>query len=178
MTGKFQALARRVKRFFVNRVGGIYGYTLKSRGECAVCDQQTVFLARNEWLRDSFICTNCGSIPRERALMHVIGQVKPNWRDIHIHESSPSQRGASQKLALQCERYIASQWDPKLELGTIHTGLGYRNENLEHQTFQDESFDLVVTQDVLEHVFDPEKVFSEIARTLRPGGAHVKRQPA
>ena len=45
------------------------------------------------------------------------------------------------------------------------------------QTFPDESFDLVVTQDVMEHVLDPEAAFSEIARTLRPGGAHVFTTP-
>lgn len=36
---------------------------------------------------------------------------------------------------------------------------------------------LHVTQDVLEHVFHPSKVFSEIARTLRPGGAHIFTVP-
>lgn len=30
-----------------------------------------------------------------------------------------------------------------------------------------------VTQDVLKHAFHPEKVFKEIARTLKPGGIHI-----
>ena len=38
------------------------------------------------------------------------------------------------------------------------------------------TFDLVVTQDVLEHVLDPARA-AEIARTLRPGGAHVFTVP-
>ncbi len=38
-------------------------------------------------------------------------------------------------------------------------------------------FDIVVTQDVLEHVYDPAKTFSEIARTLKPGGAHIFTTP-
>jgi SAM-dependent methyltransferase len=50
---------------------------------------------------------------------------------------------------------------------------GYRSENLESQTFPDASFDLVITQDVFEHVLDPAQAFAEIARTLKPGGAHV-----
>jgi len=40
-------------------------------------------------------------------------------------------------------------------------------------TFPDESLDLVITQDVMEHVMSPDKAFSEIARTLKPGDAHV-----
>jgi SAM-dependent methyltransferase len=54
---------------------------------------------------------------------------------------------------------------------------GIRCENLEEQTFADASFDLVVTSDVFEHVLDPARGFSEIARTLRPGGAHVFTVP-
>src|SRR5699024_5851323 len=34
-------------------------------------------------------------------------------------------------------------------------------------------FDLVITQDVLEHVANPASAFREIARVLRPGGRHV-----
>src|SRR4029453_15169487 len=40
-----------------------------------------------------------------------------------------------------------------------------------------ESIDIHVTQDVFEHVLDPDAAFREIARTLRPGGAHVFTVP-
>lgn len=53
----------------------------------------------------------------------------------------------------------------------------FRSENLESQTFRDNQFDLVVTQDVMEHVLDPEKAFIEIRRTLKPGGCHVFTVP-
>jgi SAM-dependent methyltransferase len=44
-------------------------------------------------------------------------------------------------------------------------------------TFKDESLDLHVTQDVMEHVFYPSRVWKEIARTLKPGGAHIFTVP-
>jgi SAM-dependent methyltransferase len=44
-------------------------------------------------------------------------------------------------------------------------------------TFPDNSFDLVITQDVIEHVFHPERAFDDIARTLKPGGAHIFTVP-
>ncbi len=53
----------------------------------------------------------------------------------------------------------------------------FRCENLEALTFADESIDLHITQDVLEHVFHPSRVFKEIARTLRPGGMHICTVP-
>ena len=54
---------------------------------------------------------------------------------------------------------------------------GIRCENLEHLSFGDESFDLHLTRDVFEHLFDPATAFREIARTLRPGLAHLFTTP-
>jgi SAM-dependent methyltransferase len=48
---------------------------------------------------------------------------------------------------------------------------------LQHQTFADEVFDLVLAQDVFEHIFEPDKAIKEIARTLRPGGAFIATVP-
>jgi SAM-dependent methyltransferase len=54
---------------------------------------------------------------------------------------------------------------------------GRRSEDLEQLTFPDASFDLFVTQDVFEHLFDPAAAFREIARVLRPGGLHIFTVP-
>lgn len=109
--------------------------------------------------------------------MQAIQTWYPNWRDLTVHESSPVNRGASVKLARQCRCYTASQYDPELGFGNTHPKAGYRSENLAMQTFPDQAFDLVVTQDVFEHIFDAPMAFMEIARTLRPGGAHIFTTP-
>jgi len=57
------------------------------------------------------------------------------------------------------------------------TKSGNRCENLECLTFDDNSFDLFITQDVFEHLMNPEKAFAEIARVLKPGGAHIFTVP-
>jgi SAM-dependent methyltransferase len=54
---------------------------------------------------------------------------------------------------------------------------GVRREDLENLSFEDESLDSHLTQDVFEHLFNPADAFREIARTLRPGGAHVFTTP-
>ncbi len=149
---------------------------LTVEGTCTTCDRETSFVAEHEWLRDHFLCTKCGSIPRERALMWCIDTWYPNWRNLRIHESSPGSRGASVKLMKQCTAYVPSQYFADMAPGKVHAS-GCLNQDLENQTFDDESFDLVVTQDVLEHVFNPAKAFAEIARTLRKGGAHVCTVP-
>jgi len=52
-----------------------------------------------------------------------------------------------------------------------------RCESLETLTFPDRSFDLMITQDVMEHIPDPDRAFQEIARVLKPGGAHIFTVP-
>lgn len=116
-----------------------------------------------------------GSIPRDRALMQVIRELVPHWANLAIHESSPEPRGASVVLARDCGHYTASQYFPGIEIGTIHQG--FRCENLERQTFADEAFDLVVSQDVMEHVFHPELAYREVWRTLKRGGLYIHTAP-
>lgn len=162
-------------------------YVFRVYGHCPICEAPSEFVATRDepldarwwpnYFRDHLLCVQCGSIPRERALFAVISRFYPNWRDLAIHESSPGNRGTSIKLRRECPRYIETQYDPALGLGNIHPARGYRSEDLEAQTFEDESFDLVITQDVFEHLFDPAQALREIGRTLRPGGAHIFTVP-
>jgi SAM-dependent methyltransferase len=107
--------------------------------------------------------------------MLTIERWMPDWRERQIHESSPCGRGASVKLA-QARGYSASQYYPALPAGAPVPG-GWLNQNLESLSFADETFHLVVTQDVMEHVFDPDRAFAEIGRVLKPGGMHIFTTP-
>lgn len=147
------------------------------RGFCPICEKYVIFSSKEKWFRDHLLCLSCGSIPRERALMKVISDYYPNWRDLFIHESSPGGRGASTKLHKECKGYTASQFYSDVIPGQVHPSSGYRCENLEKLTFSESSFDLFITQDVMEHIFDPETACKEIARVLKPGGAHVFTAP-
>src|SRR5271168_4344709 len=143
-------------------------------GRCPICGTRTVFVKTGPWLREQLLCNRCKSIPRWRALIHVLETRFATWREQRIHESSPG-GPASTKLARECHHYTPSHFFPDVAPGGFKNGV--RCENLEEQTFADASFDLVVTSDVFEHVLDPARGFSEIARTLRPGGAHVFTVP-
>lgn len=144
-------------------------------GYCPICEADVEFTAQHDWYRDHLLCSRCGSIPRERALALVLGRRFPNWRNLAIHESSPHPRGASLKLKRECKSYVASHYFPGKPLGMVVDG--FRNEDLEVQTFLDESFDLVVTLDVMEHVNQPGDVLREVERTLKPGGAYIFTSP-
>ncbi len=146
----------------------------KNKGYCPICEGSTLFIETADWLRDYYLCVRCGSIPRQRALIKTIQERYPNYRSLAIHESSPS-GPASAKLKRTCSDYLPTQFFPDRKSGEIFRG--FRCENLEKMTFADASFDLIITQDVLEHVLNPDQAFIEIARTLKPGGAHIFTVP-
>jgi hypothetical protein len=151
-------------------------FVFQNRGHCPICDDEVEFRSDNEWLRDHYECSRCHSIPRERALMCAVEMFYPNWRSLQIHESSPCGRGASLKLKQECPGYIPSQFYQGFPRGAIHPD-GFRCEDLANLTFENETVDLVITQDVMEHLLDPARAFAEIARTLKPGGAHILTVP-
>lgn len=165
-------IKKRIAYFYEHRINNFF---FKQEGFCPCCEQQTVFISRHHWLRDNFKCTKCNSIPRERALMQTIIKYYPSWKNLKIHESSPGNRGHSINLKTQCKNYSVSHFFLNQDLGKDFNR--FRNENLENLTFEDESFDLFVTSDVMEHIYNPDEAFKEIYRVLKPGGAHIFSVP-
>lgn len=90
-----------------------------------------------------------------------------------LHESSPS-LATHCYFESKCAEYQGSYWSQVA--GASKTG-AYVTCDLHKQPFADGRWDVVVTQDVLEHVNDPIQVLREISRTLASGGAHVFTVP-
>lgn len=140
-------------------------------GYCSCCRRQVIFELRGPWARDEYVCTSCGSIPRQRHLNHILERYFPGWEGLALHESSPS----NDYVAKWCRCYSSSQLLTGVACGELLGGV--RCENLEALTFAAESFDLFITQDVLEHVLEPDQAVREVVRVLKPGGAHVFTAP-
>jgi len=133
-----------------------------------------MFEVTHEWLRDGLLCSVCGSIPRARAISLVIDTVAPDWRRARVWEIAPS-GPAADRLRTQCPNYVGSHFWPDLAPGEERHG--YLCQDVEAATFDDESFDLIVSQDVFEHVLDVSQGMREIARVLTAGGLHVFTLP-
>lgn len=69
-----------------------------------------------------------------------------------------------------------SLYRPHLPLGE-KLGPRLTNQNLESLCYPDESFDIVVTSDVMEHVRLDREAHREIRRVLRPGGVYLFTVP-
>ncbi len=100
--------------------------------------------------------------------------VRPGWRNERIWELAPA-GPASRKLRRECAQYLGSHYWPDVPLGTVVKG--YRCEDVERPTFEDASFDVIVSSDVFEHIVDVDAAHAQIARVLADGGAHVWTAP-
>lgn len=139
-------------------------------GWCPICGP-TAFVQRGPWMRDEYFCRRCGSIPRQRAVIRAVKALGCDRRTTRVHESSPGS-SSSRWLAQHFTQYSGSQYWPDIEPGRIGPG-GFRCEDLQAMTLPSGSVDLFVTQDVFEHLPDPDAAWREISRVLAPGGVHV-----
>ncbi|WP_250125029.1 class I SAM-dependent methyltransferase [Chroococcidiopsis sp. CCMEE 29] len=153
-------------------------------GICNICGYKGEFSLSGSFLRESYNCPSCRASLRYRDqaaliidefgkgqsifLQHMVGQ---NLLDnVWIYETAL--RGPFVHLFKKLPNYYRSYlWEDR-SLGDVDQD-GVRCEDLTQLTFSDNLFDLVITSDVMEHVYDFKKAFAEINRVLKPGGVHI-----
>jgi SAM-dependent methyltransferase len=141
--------------------------------------------------KESSDCAHCGAKLRARRLARVLLEVYPLGtpaapaRSLAEWTQSPQARGLrvaeinriegvhDQLLGLPGFQW--SDYEPGMESGQIVRGV--RSENLTHLSYANESFDLVLTSETLEHVPDLAAAFKEIHRVLVAGGHHLCTVP-
>lgn len=158
-------------------------YLATSRsGRCAVCCRPTLFILTDtpETIRNHAICVRCRSSSRNRhvALAIVrafaargIGRLAdfarhPDLLVLNTSSDTAIARALGRTPNIICSEYFDGA-NPESRRDDV------RNENLERLSFADDMFDLVVSEDVFEHVCDADRGFREVHRVLKPGGVHV-----
>lgn len=155
---------------------------IEIEAQCPICDLRLMFSAPDSFFscRSKLRSEECPlgtCVPRDRALAKVVFSLFSGdcLRKASVHEAAPTSRGLTQWLRQNCPAYVHSGYFPDQPFGSM---VGkFQNEDLEAQTFGDNSFDLVIHLDVLEHLFDPFIALREIARTLKPNGVSVFTAP-
>jgi hypothetical protein len=144
-------------------------------GHCLICDHRTLFVETGPWLANDYLCARCHSLPRWRGILHVLNSRFPDWRNVTMHEcgagGAATRKFRQESAGYSGSRYLLPEVPPGEVVGNVSC------QDIEDLTFADESFDLLITQDVLEHVLRPDRAVAEIARVLRPAGAHVFTVP-
>jgi hypothetical protein len=152
-------------------------------GLCNLCGYKGRFEGDLRRAREQFRCPSCGATLRYRDQAAAIlehfaegGEVfldrfvrTPAALRLHILEAAI--RGPFIRRFRHLPHYTQTYLFADVPLGGKKNGI--LCEDLENLTIADHTMDLVVTSDVFEHVADPRRAIAEVARILKPGGAHV-----
>ena len=157
-------------------------------GICSIDMQPVLFEVDYQWgatcegdvhvpnYRERLVCPTCGLNCRQRALatlaLRYIGEASSRDLAVHVAERvTPFFRVLDERSGDGCRvhgsEYLGADHSSGEEVG------GVRHEDVCHLSFGDESLDLMISGDVLEHVANPEDAFREASRCLRGGGAFL-----
>jgi SAM-dependent methyltransferase len=152
------------------------------RGLCTYCRSPRdfvvsagVLLGDNVNLREGLVCPVCGLGNRLRLLFKAAEEFAGSPGSLRHKRAYVAERITTlyERLADRIDDLVGSEYlDSSLAPGrSRRVGLqSVRHENLCRLSFPDESFDLVIHADVLEHVPDFRGAFAELRRVTRPGG--------
>lgn len=157
-------------------------------GACCVCGGKTMFLWLHRRGREMPVCARCLSNSRHRHVARAILDTIPrSGKRFSLRDALPElagfaiyeaqSDGAIHGILKALPGYVCSEFFDGIASGEAGPD-GIRCEDLQNLSFPDASFDLVITQDVLEHVRRPARALREIARVLKPGGYHIFTVPA
>lgn len=161
---------------------------------CAACDSptETVFhwqfgavdpdgSLRPAWT-ETGVCTRCGLNSRMRALVALVKDLNLNGKAFLAECLTPAHQvlstwfrsviaseylGAHLESGASCEVEMQIAGSPHTEKQTV------RHEDLTRLSLDSESVDVVITQDVFEHIPEYRTALKECHRILRPGGSLV-----
>jgi len=146
------------------------------RGMCAVCRRDVDFQVYRKqggsplW-RESFNCPRCGFNARLRAFWNLYAPDLKRKRIYITEQVTP----LFQKLKKEFRTVEGSEFIG-LKPGEKRSD-GIRHEDLTDLSFKDDSFDRILSFEVLEHVPDYKKALTEILRCLKPGARLILSVP-
>jgi SAM-dependent methyltransferase len=150
-------------------------------GYCPFCESYTLFLRVGLGLRENMHCLKCRSWSRKRHMAKMLCKVLSvntltglSDTDAKIYNTDIG--SYFDKFLLGNKNYVRSVYISNIPLGT-KLEEGVFCQDLEQLTFPSNSFDVVITEDVLEHVRHYELAMKEIYRVLKPEGVHVFTVP-
>jgi len=171
-----RSVLQRVAGWVVPLAGLFYkGWSPKSRRvECSVCGARYRRFMPYGYLRsrDNALCPNCLSLERHRLLWLYLTRetdlLERTPRTLHIAPEVCLMRHLKAHFADVPGRYVTA--DLESPLADLHF-------DVQEIPLEDNSFDVLICNHLLEHVADDRKALREFRRILRPGGWGVLLSP-
>jgi arylsulfatase A-like enzyme/GT2 family glycosyltransferase/SAM-dependent methyltransferase len=183
--GFFQGLPRKVPSGF--RPDDLHRVERRTEGQivqkCYVCGVEINFSldGRVDNLRETVICHSCHSMKRSIDLAEGIlktylipssslAESIHRFANLSIYEVGHT--GSIHDVLSRLPYFTCSEFATDVKPGNLMPS-GIRCEDVQSLTFKNNVFDLVISQEVFEHVPQPGLGFQEIYRVLKPGGYHI-----
>ena len=156
--------------------------TFEVDGFCVPCNKEVSFLVdmksggtfqQNVWLpnwRERLECPFCQMNNRQRLVATLIKQALNGHpkKNIYLMEQiTPIFRWVTQTFSehhIVGSEYLGFEYDN----GAVVNGI--RHEDVENLSFSDDHLDMIISNDVFEHVPKPSRAFAECVRVLKKGG--------
>ncbi|MBX2962545.1 MAG: class I SAM-dependent methyltransferase [Cyclobacteriaceae bacterium] len=169
-------LIRNVPRKYLQRITGIGRsvLTIVYTGNtvmCPVCEKKfRKFLPYGRIKpRENALCPNCLALERHRLLwLYLKEKTKFFEKPLDVLHIAPETCFIKRFEKIHGTRYITAD---------IESPLAKVKMDIHHIPFEDNRFDVVLCNHVLEHVQDDIKAMSEIYRVLKPGGFAILQVP-
>lgn len=159
---------------------------ISNQQTCFICGSVAGFRIQKHFSLREAKCPVCSASKRNNDLAGVILSTLLGKEDLSLIQALPlfeghrifeaQNSGPIHDILISLPGYISSEYFENVSGGSIHES-GVRSENLENLSFPENWFDLVITQDVMEHVRNPDRAFGEIHRVLKPDGWHIFTVP-
>jgi SAM-dependent methyltransferase len=123
--------------------------------------------------REGHQCRSCGLSKRVRLLLWCVRRLLPDLSGsavLHLNQVN----GLSRHLR-NAGRLVETFFNAAQAPGSLNQGLV--NQDLTRLTFPDDSFDLVIHSETVEHIHDFTRALEEARRVLKPGGYHLYTVP-
>ncbi|MFP6639255.1 MAG: methyltransferase domain-containing protein [Myxococcota bacterium] len=134
-------------------------------GTCPICGRSIFLRFRNDPL--GVRCIRCGAAPFPLAVVAAIRDRFSDLSSCDVYEAS-SRGPLFEFLRSRAGHFACSEFFAGVPSGAIQNGVSC--QDLQALSYPDERFDLCTNTEVLEHVSNDRRAFSELHRVLRPGG--------
>lgn len=151
-------------------------------GQCLVCNSQESFIVDLQYQlpqlvaacepnwRERLVCKGCHLNNRQRlmaSLMQEEMNTQLKTKCYMMEQVTPIYKWSVEKFG--SDRIVGSEFlGPSFSSGDHNSGI--RHEDVTNLSFESDTFDLILSNDVFEHVPQYQTAFSECYRVLRKGG--------